>query len=281
LAACIGRLWGTDRCRILQCGECGFGFADPFVGGDEEFYALLHEQAGYPGWKWDFELAVPEIARFPGGGRALDIGAGTGYFLKSLPKQWGRYATEGSPATRAVLRDAGIEVFPDLTAVVADSGGFQVITLFQVLEHIAEFPGLLRRCRELISPEGRLIVTVPDGRAMIRQEQVTGCPDMPPNHVNKWGPESLGRALAAAGFLSEKTVPQPASWRKVSNLAYLRVLSDAADSRSLATRVYRIDSKTVRALLLRALGIPAVLRMLPQIRRWPWSGSFGVVARPA
>ena len=46
LVKCIRRLWKGDESVILRCGSCGFGFGHPFVGGDEEFYRILHEQKG-------------------------------------------------------------------------------------------------------------------------------------------------------------------------------------------------------------------------------------------
>src|ERR1700687_5889917 len=78
LNECISRLWQTADCVIHRCPECGFGFGFPFVGGDEEFYGLLHEQKDYPAWRWDYDVAMTHaVARFDGG-RILDVGAGVG-----------------------------------------------------------------------------------------------------------------------------------------------------------------------------------------------------------
>src|SRR6266508_5992194 len=95
----------------------------------------------------------------------------------------------------------------------ANAATFQVVTLFQVLEHIAEFELVLNQCRELLAPGGRLVVTVPDGEAMIRQERLTGCHDMPPNHVNKRTPESLSRVLLRAGFDCGQPIYEPSFWK--------------------------------------------------------------------
>ena len=74
----ITKLWGGNTCVIRQCSACGFAFGDPFVGGDEEFYSTLHEQHGYPSWRWDYDLAVREVLAFFPQGRLLEIGAGNG-----------------------------------------------------------------------------------------------------------------------------------------------------------------------------------------------------------
>ena len=102
---------------------------------------------------------------------------------------------------RRKLAANGATVFNDLASAAGKAPAFfQLITLFQVLEHISEFRSLLTKCRKLLAPKGLLFVTVPDCDAMIRQERMTGCPDMPPNHVNKWTPKSLALVLEEAGF---------------------------------------------------------------------------------
>jgi hypothetical protein len=201
LTECIARLWAGKNCVVLNCPECGFGFAHPFVGGDEEFYAILHEQHGYPRWRWDYNLAIKLTIEPLKGGRILDVGAGTGVFLRHLDASWSKHAVEGSPKTRAQLRGAGIHVFENLeTAARNEMGTFQLITLFQVLEHLSEFAKTLHQCRSLLAAGGMIFITVPEASAMRRQEELIGCADMPPNHVCKWMPRSLELALRDAGF---------------------------------------------------------------------------------
>ncbi|HKZ01418.1 MAG TPA: hypothetical protein VJ180_04220, partial [Pyrinomonadaceae bacterium] len=115
LKECIRRLWEADECVVVRCRECGFGFGVPFVGGDEDFYALLHEQKDYPGWRWDYDVAVSEAVQKFSGGRILDVGAGVGRFLRRLDSSWERYACEASDSTRGELEAAGIRVFRNLS----------------------------------------------------------------------------------------------------------------------------------------------------------------------
>ena len=278
LVKCITRLWDGGECVILRCGSCGFGFGHPFVGGDEEFYRILHEQKDYPAWRWDYDVAIAEAVEKFAGGRVLDIGAGVGMFLRNWGDSWECYAVEGSEVTRRELEASGIKVFRDLSdATQSHAGTFQVVTLFQVLEHIAEFDLAIKQCRELLAPGGRLVVTVPDGEAMIRQERVTGCADMPPNHINKWTPESLARVLRRAGFECSGTIPEPSSWRNLKANLHMRVNADAAEEESLAAQVYRIRSRPLRIAALSLLAGPALLRMLPYGRQLRLGGAFAIV----
>jgi 2-polyprenyl-3-methyl-5-hydroxy-6-metoxy-1,4-benzoquinol methylase len=274
----IDRLWQGSDCRIYRCRDCGFGFGFPFVGGDEEFYGILHEQRGYPDWRWDYDVALTHALSRCAGGKILDVGAGVGKFLRRLGPEWERYAVETSDLNRKDLNAAGIHVFRDLTeAAKTERGTFQVITLFQVLEHISEFGLTIANCHELLSPGGRLVVTVPDCDAMIRQERVTGCHDMPPNHVNKWTPESLTRVLRRSGFECSKPIYEPASWRNLKANLHLRVGADAAEPKSLAAQAYRIRNRPLRIAALSLLGGPALLRMLPYGRQLKLGGAFAMV----
>jgi SAM-dependent methyltransferase len=281
LNACIRRLWSGDSCEVFQCEACGFGFGHPFVGGDEEFYALLHESVGYPKWKWDYEVGLSVSNKYRDGGRILDIGAGQGYFLRRLDRRWQCFATEGSSVTREHLRANDVTVFDNLDAAAQHARhAFQVVTLFQVLEHLSSFREVLAQCRQLVAADGTLLIVVPHGDAMIAQERVTGCADMPPNHIGKWTPHSLALALQASGFRPGDAIIQPAALKNIPGLLHLRLRSDAMRPSSAAAQVYRIRNRRVRAGVLSLMAIAALVRMLPSLAQWPLSGAFAMTATP-
>jgi SAM-dependent methyltransferase len=264
---------------VLHCPECGFGFGVPFKSGDEEFYGILHEQHGYPAWRWDYDFAMHAAIERLKGGRILDVGAGTGTFLSGLPKTWTLHAIEGSEVTRGELRSKGINVFESMQAAKETVGGtLDVITLFQVLEHIAEFREMLSDCRSLLRPGGMLIVTVPEASAMLRQEKLTGCADMPPNHINKWTVKSLSIALKNTGFHSREPFFEPPSFRSIRGVLHLRILADREKPGSYAGRIYRCQNKEVRAALLALLAVPTFFKLAPHLTRLCQKTAFAIVA---
>lgn len=278
LLRCIRRLWQRDDCFILRCRSCSFTFGHPFVGGDEEFYGILHEQKGYPAWRWDYDLAIRKALATFDEGKILDIGAGEGQFLRRLGQKWECYAVESTEVTRSELKRHGIHVFRDLKQATGSlSHTFHVVTLFQVLEHIAEFDWVLTCCRKLLREGGRLVVTVPDAEAMIRQERLTGCPDMPPNHINKWSPNNLSVVLRRVGFEPGPPIFEPPSLTHLKDSLYLHVLSDSKNPQSIAALIYRIKSKALRVPLLASLGIGKLLVRLRYIQELRQGGAFGVV----
>lgn len=282
LTRCIRRLWGADCSQILSCNACGFSFGYPHVGGDGEFYGLLHEMAGYPEWRWEYPLAAQRANTvFPNGGKALDIGAGDGAFLVSLPPNWNRHGVESTNVTRRMLQDRGIVVFRELEeAAERMAGQFQLVTLFQVIEHVAEFRPMLAAVRRLLCPGGLLAVSCPNGDEIPLRERATRYPDMPPNHINKWNPTSIGLALRQCGFEDMQSEREPASFKRIPYSVYLRVRRDAADHpHSLAAQTYRIRSKVIRAQVLKFVGLFTTLKMMPHLSAAKLSVNFITFAR--
>jgi SAM-dependent methyltransferase len=274
----ITKLWNGNTCVIRQCNACGFAFGDPFVGGDEEFYSILHEQHGYPSWRWDYDLAVREVLAHVPSGRLLEIGAGEGVFLRHLGPQWTTFAVEASDTTRALLVQNGISVFSSLgEAVHRNAESFDVVTMFQVLEHIASFREVLKSCHMLLRPGGRLVVTVPDCEAMLLQPKLIGEHDMPPNHINKFTPRSLDIAMTAAGFRVLQTSYEPRSLGKISSTIYGRVHGDSTNPSTFAAQIYRIQNRKLRIPLLAIAGALSIPRLLPFWRHLGKSGAFGMI----
>jgi SAM-dependent methyltransferase len=278
----IARLWGSNACVVVHCRNCGFGHSVPFVAGDEEFYSILHEEHDYPRWRWEYDFALTEgnVPARVGRPLALDIGGGAGHFLQKLPSRWQRYGVEQSPGTREILRRQGVTVFESVTEAVAEyARRFHLITLFQVLEHIADFETLLAACAKLLDEGGRLIISVPDAGAMLEQERVTGCPDMPPNHVVKWTPGSLDLVLRRAGFTVTRVEHERASLKTIAGALHLMILSDAAKPGSLTGRVYRLANRRLRVAFLLPFAIGAAIGLLA--RHWRYAtrgGSFAIAA---
>lgn len=280
LLRCIRRLWPVGECWIHECANCGFGFGVPFRSGDEEFYQILHEQHGYPTWRWDYDFAVEKAVAPLGHGQILDVGAGTGCFLRGLQPKWSLHAVEGSPITRALLTSAGVVVFESLDQAAKQAAGtFQVITLFQVLEHIAEFEETLRLCHALLAPGGTIVISVPEAGAMRRQEEILGCADMPPNHINRWTPTSLGIALRKARFAPGEIRFESASLKSVRGAIHTRILSDRKNEASFANKIYRVRNKRVRVVLLALLALPVLARIAPHLQMLCSRTAFAVIAK--
>lgn len=261
----IEQLWQADKSYLAQCKNCTFIFGHPFKGGDEAFYSILHEQYGYPTWRKDYDIAIENVLNKYEGGNILDIGAGTGNFLKSLSTSWKPFAIEGSSTTKQLLEERNIQTFTSLKEVInTDNIKFDVITLFQVLEHISEFSELLNDAFKVMKTSGFIIISVPNGEDMIQQEVLLNCPDYPPNHINKFTPKSLTLALSNAGFNIENFYKTPDSFQELKSAVHVKMLGNAAKNpNSLAAKIYKIQSKKIRIPFLALLGLLTFVQLIP------------------
>jgi 2-polyprenyl-3-methyl-5-hydroxy-6-metoxy-1,4-benzoquinol methylase len=108
---------------------------------------------------------------FPQKGRLLDIGCATGVFLDMASKQgWEVEGLEVSMDLAAYARDNfGLKVHClDLTKDSLDSPPFDVVTLFDLIEHIPNVNEMIKGCWNNLSDEGILIIRTPAEEGLLR-----------------------------------------------------------------------------------------------------------------
>lgn len=105
-------------------------------------------------------------ARMASGKRVLDLGCGTGYGTAELAKT-AAAATGVDVAQEAVAYAA--EHYPGITFVRAsatatglDDASFDLITAFEVIEHLQDWRGLLAEAKRLLAPGGTFLVSTPN-----------------------------------------------------------------------------------------------------------------------
>ena len=273
-ANAIRRLWKQDTGYFLRCKVCRFGFGYPFIGGDEEFYNIVHEQSGYPKNRWEYDLTINEFFKETLVLKILDIGAGAGYFLDKVDCNL-KFAMEGSESNRTLLREKGYQVLvEDNELIEKNRDGFNYITMFQVLEHISDFENILITANCLLAAKGILIISVPDCDAMILQEKLTGYPDIFPNHISKWTPNSLELVLNKFGFKKEQVVYEPSSIRKFFDSVHLKISHKATMKGTVAANIYKIKNKKIRILLLLFYSLLEVPSLIPYYKKTSGGGSF-------
>ena len=98
-------------------------------------------------------------------GPIVDIGCGGGLFLRILRERGypGVGLDNSTDAARVAWRQNGVPVIcGDLTNSPLDRGGFSLVTMFHVLEHVYDPVAYLRTARDLLAANGRLVVQVPN-----------------------------------------------------------------------------------------------------------------------
>lgn len=139
-----------------------------------------------------------------GTGTLVDVGAGFGTFCEEVVALdvFDRVvALEPEPRLAATCRRKGLEV---IESAVEDEGldlaHVDVVTSFEVIEHLFAPRVFLARCATLMKEGGLLLVTAPNvqGFDIVTMGPIAGAVDI--EHVNYMHPGSLGRLMASEGF---------------------------------------------------------------------------------
>ncbi|MEZ6123682.1 MAG: class I SAM-dependent methyltransferase [Planctomycetaceae bacterium] len=203
----IENLWGSTFAQLMECEDCGFGFSNPFVSGDPEFYRLAYVRSAYPTARWEFDHTLDCLGgRLSSVRSVLEIGAGDGVFLDLLRPQLGSdveiHATEFYQGGLCKLREKGYFAhsgdFRCLPEVAERT--FDLIFMFQVLEHLNDVTQVFEQLRKMLRPGGEVFVAVPNKRRTTFNEENHSLIDMPPNHVGRWEPRTFDRLAERTGF---------------------------------------------------------------------------------
>ncbi len=99
--------------------------------------------------------------RNSGKGSLLDIGAGTGEFLKVAEnKGWDISGVEPNSKARSSAKTKGVSLLESMDAVAGKQ--FDVVTLWHVLEHLPDLEKTVAKIESLIKVGGTLIIAVPN-----------------------------------------------------------------------------------------------------------------------
>ena len=112
--------------------------------------------------KYSLALKLRLILRLNGSsGTLLDIGSGTGDFLKlAKDNGWEAKGVEPNASARNLAKQKNLEVFETIDMLSGQT--YDVITLWHVLEHLPNLELATQKIAHLLKPGGTLVVAVPN-----------------------------------------------------------------------------------------------------------------------
>ncbi|MGH9152500.1 MAG: class I SAM-dependent methyltransferase, partial [Acidimicrobiales bacterium] len=147
--------------------------------------------------------------------RVLDVGCASGYLGETLRQQGCtvagvEYDAEAAEAAKAVLDEVVVGDVGELDLVGHfGAGSFDAVVFGDVLEHVVDPAGVLRRLRPLLAPGGAAVVSIPNvAHGAVRLSLMSGRFDYRPlgllddTHLRFFTRDSLHDLLAEAGFVA-------------------------------------------------------------------------------
>ena len=168
-----GSVRDNPELEILECASCGLVFLSSFDHIRNGFYenSGMHGenvpdiQAILKDTAWDDERRFQYLKSVLPNRRLLDFGCGAGGFL-SKARELAVTAHGVEPETRlsSHYQSHGLTIFRNLSDISTDirGGGYDIITMFHVLEHIPDPKSILGKLSEMLADNGQIIVEVPN-----------------------------------------------------------------------------------------------------------------------
>ena len=163
-------------------------------------------------------------------------------------------------ADLVLLREKGfklavIDTPPAITMAIQNNslsiaeiaGKFDILCLFQVLEHMDRLNELFERLNALSKTDSHLFISVPNAELIEFNESHGSLLDMPPNHIGRWNYQAFECIASQFGWLIKDYQKEPFNLKAIlkQQIAY-HYLRLSQCSSSLANRIERLKSENIR-----------------------------------
>jgi 2-polyprenyl-3-methyl-5-hydroxy-6-metoxy-1,4-benzoquinol methylase len=210
------RLNKKDRFyTYVNCQCCGLLFQDPQPTEEEmvehynvnDLYPMSNRKTGFTAQIKNLGLWKRSriITQKKNKGTLLDIGCGDGSFLKYIANHSSLDVMGIEINQNNVDKLNATENFPvysgDIRNLSLPESHFDVVTLWDVLEHVKDPKGLLQKVQTLVKPQGLLVLRVPNGDSLdfkIFGKYWAGVDA--PRHYYIFTFKTLSKLLESAGF---------------------------------------------------------------------------------
>lgn len=193
--------------QIVKCRNCGLVYLDPRPGKEElprwypDDYYIDASQGRGPG---TWAAVHGQILKYRSSGSILDIGCKRGEFLAGLKASgWEAYGVEISPLAAQYAREQhGLQVTTaDFAETHFQHEEFDVVTLWQTLEHLRDPLETLREINRILKADGLLAISVPNiDSYQARIFKAKWFHLDAPRHLYQFSPRTIGGLLKNTGF---------------------------------------------------------------------------------
>lgn len=199
-----------DHAQIVQCNHCGYVYATPrwtteeilaaYTAVEDETYVEERE-----GRELTFQKHLAEMEKYtgPGNGRALlDVGAYIGVFVEVAQRAgWDACGVEPSAWAAAEAQKQGLPVIHGTQDAPELAGRqFDVITMWDVIEHVPDPSAEMARAYALLKPGGWLALHTMDIESRMARLMGSRWPWLMDMHIHYFSQRTMAQMLQKNGF---------------------------------------------------------------------------------
>lgn len=223
LYACTSNAYGICG-PIVKCRRCGLVYQNPIPSSGE----IIDAYDGVVDQRYEqersgrietFSRDLGMLHRHQKGGKLVDVGCHLGLFLEvARANGWDVAGVEPSRWSVERARERGLNVLHGtLESVPFRDESFDVVTMWDVIEHLVDPLTELKRMHRILKPNGLLAISTMDVDALFPRLARRRWPWFMQMHLVYFSRRTLHNMLTKAGFRVVEMAPH----RRVVRLSYL------------------------------------------------------------
>jgi len=200
----------NDWMTIENCNNCNYAYASHFPNVIKDVYdcddqldnavEVYHSTREYRKNRFGIER-VGIIKEFHKSGDILDIGCGTGWFLEVARAEGFNVTGQELSPQLAEFTHNNFEI-PTYSCPVSEiTDSFDVITMFDLIEHVQDPMQLLKDCKNRLNPNGIILAFTPnfDSYGITEMKEYSSLIS-PPGHLHYFTQDSINKICELSGM---------------------------------------------------------------------------------
>lgn len=222
-----GDEWRAFRCThpgygvhlpIVTCQQCGYVYTNPRVKVEaiRENYEMVEDPLYLqerPAREVTFRHHLRHLERYTGpaaGRRLLDVGAYIGVFVEvACQNGWDAWGVEPSLWGNAIAQERGLNmVRGTLEEADLPDESFDILTMWDVIEHLTDPAGGLAEAFRILKPGGWIAVHTMDIDSLFARLMGPRWPWLMEMHIHYFSQRTLGEMMEKVGFEVARIKPE-------------------------------------------------------------------------